>query len=130
MPEGLQVISCQERQNLSQRRSLAPRTTGVNIVLMEANAHGCLDLHVEGCQIVIGEETTLGGIESSNLARHVAPVEDGTRCLEPCFSASVPGTRFGCDETAHSASQIPLHKHFPRLRRPSPRQEGCCTTGP
>src|SRR5262245_7963491 len=115
MPEGLQVISCQERQSLSQRRSLAPRTTGVDVVLMEANVHGCLDLHVEGCQIVIGEETTLGGIESSNLARYVTPVEDVARRLEPCFSASVLGTRFGCDEAAHCASQVALHKHFPRL---------------
>src|SRR5215510_5786314 len=111
MPEGLQVISCQERHNLSQRRSLAPWTTGVDVVLMEAHAYGRLDLHVAGCQIIIGEETTLGGIESSNLARYVAPVEDVTRRLEPCFSASVPSTRFGCDEAAHGASQIPLHKH-------------------
>src|SRR5712691_9240198 len=121
MPESLQVISCQERQDLSQHRSLAPRTTGVDVVLLEADAHWCLDLRVEGGQVVIGEQTALGRIEGSNLARHVAPIKGLTRRLEAGFPASVPGTRFGCDEAAQGASQIPLHKHFTRLRRPTPR---------
>src|SRR5713101_7920097 len=97
MPEGPQVISGQQRQDLGQHRSLAPRTTGVDVVLMEADAHWCLDLCAKGGQIVIGEQTALGRIESGNLARNVTPIKGLTRRLEPRFSAPVPGTRFGCD---------------------------------
>src|SRR5262245_40457984 len=108
MPKGLQVISCQERQDLSQHWSLAPRTTRVDVVLMEAHTHGGLNLRVERRQIVISEQTTLGLIEGSNLARNTTPIKGLTRCLESRCSALIPGTRFGCDEAAHGASQIPL----------------------
>jgi len=53
-----------------------------------------------------------------------------SRRLESRFSAAAPGRRFGGNEAAHGASQIPLHKHFTRLRRPPSRQEDGCTAGP
>ena len=124
VPHAEQVELLHQVERLPKRGALAPEAAGVHLQFAVGTAHRLLELHLERCHVLQGEQPAMRPVEVGDRTGQVAAVETVARGLQALQAASParPRGAFLVHHVPQARRQVSLDEQLAHLGHLTPGQ--------